>query len=336
MRPRTLRCDLGPTSVTLVTNHQAVVDYLHNFYTLVEDRAAAGAWVVEAVVGPVPDTMTVNRWGVGYAADATTRRLRLRGPDPYRLAITARTSVREALVDYCEQRRYVMLHASAVTDDRRVVVFVGAHGSGKTTLALRAVLFHGMRYLSNDHLIVYPDGDAGRAAPPAAQLCLTTLPGPIALKLGTYLDLEDRLPPPFDTEGLAVDAYRRRPREQVYGRDLRVIYTYRGLGQDNPLLVRLGDPANGPAVRVVLVGYALAGAGGAPAPVPDPVAALMPHLRTDWMFNPARNLHHLPRAERRPAAYLADAGRLLRALTERATVTRWSHRGDPDPLLGHR
>jgi hypothetical protein len=159
----TVTCQLGPTRATLVTNSRAVVDYLRNFYP-VTDGAAGGAWVVEATVGPTDHSMITNVWGVGYAADPSRRRLRLRAPDPEPLAITARTSVREVMVDFCEQRRYVMLHASAVVADRRVIIIAGDRGSGKTTLALKSVLLHGMRYLANDRLIAFgqPDADARR------------------------------------------------------------------------------------------------------------------------------------------------------------------------------
>src|SRR5262245_11858310 len=75
-----------------------------------------------------------------------------------------------------------MLHASAVVNDERVIIVVGDKGSGKTTLGLKAALLHGMRYLSNDHLIVFGDANAEQAAPLASRLILTALPTPIPLK----------------------------------------------------------------------------------------------------------------------------------------------------------
>lgn len=340
---RTVTAHLGPTDATVDTDHEAVLDYLRHFYPLT-DGAASGDWTVEAVVGPVNRAMTLNRWGVGYAADPRSRRLRLRARSPHALAVTARTCVREVLVDYCERRRYVMLHASAVYDDRRVLVVVGDRGGGKTTLALTAVLRHGMRYLANDHLIVYLDPATGptTAASPAhpagparePALVLTPLPGPIAVKVGTYLDLADRLPPPFDTEGVDLDAYRAMPRAERHRSPERVIFTYRGLGQPHPAVVELGAAATGPTLLVALAGFAGA---DRPAlePAADPVTALLGHVRTDWMYDPRRNQRYLPRRERRPPAYDADARRLVRALAERATVVRYRHHGDPAPLLDH-
>lgn len=333
----TCTCHLGPTNATLVTNHSAVLDYLHHFYPLTAG-ATAGAWEIEAMVGPIGDDLVIDRWGVGHAADSPpARRLRLRAPDPRPLAIVARTCLREVLVDYCEQRRYTMLHASAVFDDQRVVIIVGDQGSGKTTLAIKAVLVHGMRYLANENLIVLPNPagtGTGTADPGPAGLRLTTLPGPIALKVGTFLDLEDRLPPPFDTEGLDIDGYRTMPRDERYRIDDRVIYTFQGLGQPHPATVDLRDAATGPPVLVALAGYAGA-AGPTESALPDPVAALLPHVRMDWTFTPWLNQRYLPRRERRQAEYHADARRLLGILAERATVIRWRHDGDPASLLDH-
>lgn len=330
MGVRTVTCDLGPTRVCVVADHDTVVDHLGDFYPLVDAPATAGTWVVEAAVGPAGTGLPTNEWGVGVVADRPARRLRLRGPDPLGVAVTARGCVREALVDYCERRRYAMLHASAVVDRRRVIVFVGDRGTGKTTLGLKAALGHRMRYLSNDHLIVLPDGHPPRAS----GLRLTALPGPISVRIGTYLDLEDRLPPPLDTEDVDLDSYRGVPARRRYAVRRRVVYTLPRLGQCDPSVVELGDAASGPAVLVVLVAYA-SGAGARPAaPVPDPVTALMPYLRTDWVFDPRLNRRYLPRRERRPDEYRRDARRLVDALAERATVIRWAHRGDPAPLLG--
>lgn len=325
-------CQLGPTRATLVTNHPAVLDYLRNFYPLAAG-AADGSWQIEALVGRIEDGMVIDGWGVGHAADPSARRLRLRAPHARPLAIVARTCVREVLVDYCEQRRYAMLHAAAVADDQRVVIVVGDHGSGKTTLALKAVLGHGMRYLSNENLIVLPGAGATADRPPAG-LCLTSLPGPIALKIGTFLDLEDRLPPPFDTEGLDIDRYRAMPRDQRYRLDHRVIYTFQGLGQPHPATIDLPDPATGPAVLVALASYA-GPDDPVEAAVPDPVAALLAHVRTDWTYTPWLNQRFLPRRERRPREYLDDARRLVSSLAERATVIQWRHHGDPAQLLDH-
>ena len=69
MKVQSVQCRLGATSVTLITSHQTIIDYLRYFYRLLDGAGSTSDWVVEAVVGPVDDTMTTNRWGVSYAAD---------------------------------------------------------------------------------------------------------------------------------------------------------------------------------------------------------------------------------------------------------------------------
>ncbi|KIA61112.1 hypothetical protein FG87_32785 [Nocardia vulneris] len=296
------------------------------FYQISEADPAASEWTVEATVGPLSSDLAINSWGVGHAVLPRERRIRLHANDPRHLAITARKTVRETLIDYCEQRRYIMLHASVVVDGHRVIVIVGDKGSGKTTLGVKSVLSHGMRYLSNDHLIVYSD-----LSSPRERLTLTSLPTPIPLKIGTYLDLEQSLPRPWDDESLDIDAYRSVDREELYGIDRRVLYTFAGLGQQNPIEVDLGDSGSGPSVLVVLASYTNGSTRW--ALVDDPVSALMPHVRTDWMFDPNLNQRYLPRHQRDVHEYEADAHRLVRGLAERARVVEWRHRGDPSEML---
>ncbi|CAM4523105.1 HPr kinase [Nocardia ninae] len=319
-------CHLGPVSVGLITNSQVVLDLLGEFYQITDADRLPSSWTVEAIVGPLTPQLAINPWGVGYAASPQARRIRLQANGPHHLAVTARKTIREALIDHCEQRHYIMLHASAVVDDHRVIVIVGDKGSGKTTLGLKSVLSHEMRYLSNDHLIVYSDPND-----PSSPLTLTSLPTLIPLKIGTYLDLEQNLPPPWDTDGLDIDAHRNVSREKLYGSDRRVLYTFPGLGQQNPIEVDLPDNGPGPSVVVVLASYT----NGSPmrAMIDDPVGALIPHVRTDWMFDRNLNQHYLPRHERDIHEYLADAQRLVRRLADRATVLEWRHSGDPSELL---
>jgi hypothetical protein len=329
MKRLTATCQLGPTSATVMTNHPAVVDHLREFYT-VRDGAENREWLIEAMVGPPDESVITNPWGVSYLPFKGGVRLRARHWRT--LAITTRKCVREALIDYCERHRYVMLHASAFADDDRVVIVVGDKGSGKTTLALKAALRNGMRYLSNDHLIAYVAERPTDITGLATRLAVTSLPTPIPLKIGTYLDLEPSLPPPWDTEGLDIEAYRKVPRHQLYGVDQRVLYTFSRLGQESPTIVRLGDVGTGPAVLMVLASYDNQAEMDV-TPVSDPVAALMAHVRTDWMFSRLLNQRHLLRHERDRRRYIGDARRLVTALAERASVVAWRHNGDPAPLL---
>lgn len=325
-------CLLGPVAVELTTDQPTVVDYLAEFYPITTTTSGEPDWVVDARVGP-GGAMRRNPYGVAYAADPAVRVIVVRADNPLNLAMTTRKTVRETLVGFCEYRRYTMLHASAIADDRRVVIVAGDKGSGKTTLALRGAMLHGMRYISNDHLIIYPDGSTD--AEPSSRLVLTSLPTPIPVKVGTYLDLEHLLPEPWDTGGIDLALYREMRPSERYHHDARVLYTYRRLGQDNPVTVPLRSPHDGPQVTVVLARYTTGGElPRDPVPVPDPVPALREHVRFDWMFDPMLNQRHLPRRERGRAAYAADADRLARALAARADVVAWAHDGDPGPLLG--
>jgi hypothetical protein len=319
------RCvaDLGPVQVAVVTDHNGLVDYLREFYPLdgnAEHNGTVG-WTIRARLTEPETGMALTPWRVGYRADRDTRQAVICSTNPRDLAITVRKAIRETLLDYCETYGYTMLHASAVADESRVVIVVGDKGSGKTTLALGAVLDRGYRYLSNDHLILYRTADG---------LVVTSLPTPIPIKIGTYLDYADRLPAPWENEVVDVEEFRRMPHRQRYGHDARLLYTYRGLGQTHPLHTRL----HGREVVVVLAGYAPDDQPvSIPVMVADPVSALWPHVRFDWVFDPALNTHHLPRPERARDAYAQDAADRLTELAAASRVVAWRHHGQLAPLL---
>jgi hypothetical protein len=330
---------LGPISVQVRTDIPAVRDHLDEFYATTSRLVPPSAWTIEATES-LPHNSTPDRWGVWRRLDARHRLLRLASSNHQNLAVSARKCLRETFLDHCERRRYAMLHASAVATDDHLVIVVGDKGSGKTTLALRAVLDHGWRYISNDHLILYPSDLSGldRSAEPGG-LVITSLPTPIPVKIGTYLDLEDRLPSPWDYENLspaAVEEYRVLPAQDRYRRDVRVLYTYRRLGQTNPVNIAIGTPRTVRRVTIVLARYANPGAprpGAGPRPVPDAVAALWPHVRFDWMFDRSLNQNYLGRTERDRDGYSNDARGVIEALVAHSTVVTWSHHGDPVPLL---
>ncbi len=213
------RCvaDLGSVRVAVATDHLGLLDYLRDFYPLDKphDAESPADWTIEArLAAPVPG-MTLTPWQVGYRADRDTRHAMIRSTDARNLAITTRKAIREVLLDYCEAHRYTMLHASALANDQHVIIVVGDKGSGKTMLAVNGALTAGYRYLSNDHLILYRTAD---------DLVLTSLPTPIPIKIGTYLDYADQLGEPWENEGVDIEAYRRMPVEQRYGHDRRLLY----------------------------------------------------------------------------------------------------------------
>ncbi|MBF6333498.1 hypothetical protein [Nocardia transvalensis] len=327
----TRSCVLGPIRVGLATNDDRIVAALREFYALSDRVPGLGDWMVDAIVDtPDPAVMTVNRWGVGHRCDPDRRLVQLVGENVHTVAVAARKTLREVLIDHLEQRRYVMLHASAVADNDRVVIIVGDKGAGKTTLALKSVVHHGMRYLSNDHLIVYAEPGSDPERP---RLVLTSLPTPIPVRVGTYLDLEPLLPPPWDGNGVALDRWRTTSVDHRHRSEAKVYLTYPQLSQANPITLRLGDlDAATPSVFVALAGYTC----GRPVltAIAEPVAALLPHVRTDWMFDPILNQHCIARTERNRVAYEQDARRLVTALAARSAVLGWHHHGDPNALVG--
>lgn len=315
--------DLGQVRVLVDADHDTVTRYLRDFYPVEVASGPDGTadWTIEArVAAPEPGMAVREPWRVGYRADAAARRARICAEDPRNLAITVRKAVREVLLDYCAARGYAMLHASAVARAGRVVIVAGDKGSGKTTLALSAALTRGYQYLSNDHLILYQD---------SGRLVATSLPTPIPVKAGTYLDYEALLPEPWENEGADIEAVRALPRPQRYADGQRLLYTYQSLGHPNPVHV----PLDGRQVTVVLAGYASGSQPAGLAPVADPVAALWPHVRFDWAFDPALNTRYLPRDERDQDAYARDAAERLAELTGRSAVVAWRHHGDIAPLL---
>lgn len=309
--------------VGLLTDQEHLLAYLGAFYSKVAEEPTGDCWLVDARLGS-GDSMERNAWGVARAVDPRRRVVRLRAEDVDNLAVTTRKCLREAMVDYCERQGYAMLHASAFADSDRVVIVVGDKGSGKTTLALRACLQEGFRYVSNDHLIVYREK-------PAA-LVLTSLPTLIPVKVGTFIDLEKLLPEPWDREGIDIDAYRAMPASERYRHDARLLYTYRQLGQPNPVTIRIDDTEDAPRLAVVFARYGQHPQVGVTED-DHPADVLMQHVRTDWMFDPALNQRYLTRQERHEDAYLSDARGLVDEITRRALVVDCVHRGEPVELM---
>lgn len=120
------------------------------------------------------------------------------------------------------------------------------------------------------------------------------------------------------------------PPQQRHGHDRWLLYTYRSLSHANPLHTAL----DGRQVVVVLASYSPDDQPvSTPVAVADPVAALWPHVRFDWVFDPALNTHHLPRAERDRDSYARDAADRLVELTAGSRVVAWRHHGELAPLL---
>jgi hypothetical protein len=313
---------VGGVAVSVRSASPAVNALQRAFYTAHPAQDATADWVIDAIAAPAPDGVPVNPFGVGYTAEPAARTLTLWSPDEQDLAITTRKCVREVFLNACEQRRYTMLHAAAIHRDGHVVVFAADKRGGKTTLALRGVLEHGWGLLANDHLIVHPAGGG---------LSGTSLPTPIPVKVGTLVDLADRLPAPWDGNGVDVGWWRAQQPDRRYASDLAAFYTFGDLGQPNPVHVPL-TPGH---VTVVFPRYAdRTGPLHDPETVPAAAAAaeLGRHVRLDWAGT-ARTDRHLPCPARDLDAVVRDGATHTAELAATARTLRWAHHGDPARLL---
>ncbi|MEU7691108.1 hypothetical protein [Microbispora hainanensis] len=74
----------------------------------------------------------------------------------------------------------------------RPAIDVPAHGSSQVRATGKTTLAHGFDYVADDHLILYRDDQEDGGG-----LVATGLPTTIRVGIGTYLSMEDVLPPPW-------------------------------------------------------------------------------------------------------------------------------------------
>lgn len=323
---------LGATTVGVraaAASGQALYRYLRDFYPIHPDPPPPADWTMHIRVGCPPKQWMLDECGVGYHAEPVRRHVEMCGPTQVAVQVAARKWIRAAFLAACEARQYIMLHASAALSPpsanglRTLLIFAGERQSGKTTLALRLLLEHGWSLLSNDHLIMYET---------AGQLTVTSLPILIPVKAGTWVDLAHHLPVPYDEVGPSLRELSAVTPETRRDLDTAAWFTYRQLGQAHPLLTEVG-----PRVRLVTV-LPSYGPGGMAVSgrwvTGEPIAAVRPHLRGDWYVAEGEAHSYLLDAPPRDASQIADdSARLLTRLTAAGPVLRWSHYGDPTPLL---
>ena len=316
------KVDLGRLSAQLKTNDKRVIDYLSHFYELSssEDKILASNWNIEVIYGQPGESMTLTPWNIGYETSATKKQVTLQGYNIEDLNITARKTIREIQMIYCEQNKYIMLHASALYRDDCVIIIVGDKGSGKTTLALNGIAYHHFQYLSNDHLILFPDNNS---------ITLTSLPTLIPIKIGTYFNYKDFLPEPFENENVDLQYYAKMPVKERYIQDVRLLYTYKQLKQKNPVYISLDNKK----CIVVLASYESGDSLLQPEAVNDPLQDLLGDVRLDWVFHSSTNTKHIARTERNEADHIKDANTTLKTLCDNSLVVRWRHKGELAPLL---
>jgi hypothetical protein len=318
-----LLAQLGEVTVAVRSTVPSVRETVVEFYP--PARSGAPEWTVIALDEPAPIGVARTAFGVGVQVDAVGHTVVLWSSSAFDLAVTARKVVREVFLAACERAGYAMVHASAVYTDEQVVVFAADKRGGKTTLALRAVLDCGWRWLSNDHLILLPDGHGAVTA--------TSLPTPIPVKAGTLVDLWDRLPEPWDRNGFDIEAWRQVPAARRHAVDDAAYFTFARFGQLNPVLVPLGSR------RLSVVFPRYAGRGEAMpgltwVDAASTAAELVRHIRADWLTDDRLRQRHLPFAHRGVEVFAADATRVVQRVAELAGGGwQYPHRGDPGPFL---
>jgi hypothetical protein len=96
--------------------------------------------------------------GVGYEIRGSDTTI-LATADGPALRLAMLRVVRELATAHALREGHMQLHAAAVDVRGSVVAFAGPRRSGKTTLLLHALLSGGVRYVTNDRLIVDPRSD---------------------------------------------------------------------------------------------------------------------------------------------------------------------------------
>ncbi|WP_019632465.1 hypothetical protein [Actinomadura atramentaria] len=321
--------DLAVTTVTVRTDHPPLLDELTDYY---RTTTRPGGYRIDARLRRPPDESRADRYGVTYdvaPGGAGRPGIRVVCPAPARLATAVRKTVRDAMTDWLDRRRYAMFHAAAVHRDGLLVILAGDAGAGKTTLALDAVLRHGFHFISNDHLIVYAD-------PAGPNLAITSLPTRIPLKIRTCLDYEAALPEPNRTSTqpslrARLDPYRTLPTDQVNAITTRVDFLYSTFRQPNPVTLDI-HPAGTPKTAIVFPEFGPQWHTD-PIPTSDAATALAAHLRTDWVFDADCTPNHFASPKRTIHQFTDDGRDLAQHLAENATALQMKHQGTLDRLL---
>jgi hypothetical protein len=225
--------DIGPVRACLLTGYAGLPRYLGEFYPLAPCGGDVTAeWTIEARLAVPEPGMAPTPRGAGWRADRGALRAVVSSASPRDLAITVRETISEVLLGYREAHGYTMLRASAVTNGRRVVIVADGKGSGKTALALSALLADGYRLVADDHLLTYRTTEG---------LVVTPLPAPVQVAIGTYLDYASHLGEPQESEGTGIEALLQMPRRERYAIGARLLCTYRSLSQDSPTRIVLSS-----------------------------------------------------------------------------------------------
>jgi len=172
--------------VEVTADDPSVLRYLAAFFERTPDRCGLPPAARLTVSGTAPATdAPALRTAHGVTVTRNQDTVTVTGPRLRDRAITARKVVRALWLERLLAGEATILHASAAADARRVLIFTGASGAGKSSLMLDAVLRHGWQYLGDDRVALWErDG----------RLHLAPLPSVVRVRQGTARALGSRLP----------------------------------------------------------------------------------------------------------------------------------------------
>lgn len=150
----------GPVHATIhIKSYESAPDDVlrHARDPVVFRRSSCPEYNLGGLVGTLPDGRIVahdRQSHVAFEIDRAAHRITFYGkPDNPASAIHLHDFARYLALLVCESQGHVLLHASAVTIDDRVVLVLGDKGAGKTTTMLKLINGHDARYYSGDKVV---------------------------------------------------------------------------------------------------------------------------------------------------------------------------------------
>jgi hypothetical protein len=150
----------APVHATIrITSYASTPDdiLLNATHPVVFRCSACPEYNLSGFIGTLADGRVVahdRQSSAAYEVDRSTRRILFYGaPDDPASAIHLHDFVRYLALLVCEARGNVLLHASAVTIDDRLVLVLGDKGAGKTTTMLNLIADQNARYYSGDKVV---------------------------------------------------------------------------------------------------------------------------------------------------------------------------------------
>ena len=160
------------TPVRIVTNQERFLDHVDLFFGAFRREGAGAAQTFQVWVDPEPEA------SAGWHRVHRDGELLYRTRDYRDLFLFLEWQLCGVAV---RSRRYLLLHAGMVVRRGRGVVLAGRSGAGKTTL-VAALCLRGWRYVTDEILVVDPEGPAARPFPRSLLVRESALAGWPALR----------------------------------------------------------------------------------------------------------------------------------------------------------